>query len=118
MKFAEKWSMRAELLEAREDEYDEIVDKDSEVQALYERVSGYVGCIRDALIKGNASSEAIDALYELDDMIYAIVAKVTDCLAEEACIETYIAYQVGLHYAELVQVKKARREMQDDAALN
>lgn len=118
MKFADRWSMRAEMLEAREDEYDEIVDKDPKVQALYERVTGYVGCIRNALLKGGASSEAIDALYELDDTIYAIVAEVIDCLAEDAHVETYIAYQVGLHYEKLLNNKKADRDLQDDKELD
>jgi len=118
MKFADRWSMRAELLEAREDEYDEIVDKDPKIQALYERVDGYLGCIRNALLKGGASSEAIEALDKLEESIYVIVSEVIENLAEEAHVETYIAYQVGLHYEKLLNNKKADRDLQDGEELD
>lgn len=118
MKFADRWSMRAELLEAREDEYDEIVNKNPEVQALYKRVDGYLGCIRNALIKGRASSEAIEALDELEESIYVIVSEVIENLAEEAHVETYIAYQVGLRYDQLLNAKKADRDLQDDEEID
>ncbi len=114
MKFTDRWSCAAEAFEERKNEFDNTIKQNPDVQAHYRRVDECLGSIRNALIKGGASDEAIETLDELEESIYTIVSKVIENLAEETHVETYIAYQVGLLYSKLLDEKKASRSKQKD----
>lgn len=109
MEFADRWSCVAESFERREIEFDEIVNKDPMVQKCYQCIADLSGCIRNALVNGNASAEDIEALDELDDSIYSLAAEITKCLANKAQAEMHIAFSVGQKYSQLLQSMESRR---------
>lgn len=97
--------------------YDDLINKDHQIQEWSKRIVGCIGCTEHAMTKGGCSCEDIETLGELDDMIVNLVAAVinrlakdshaeTTRLAGEANIKINLAFEAGRLFEQMLHEKE------------
>lgn len=103
-----------EGMEETFDRYEELLERDPAVQIANVHVRGIIGCIRDVLIKGENSAEALSLLDELDDEYVNLDTEKLKTLARIGCYDIQVAYELGQEYCELEKRRERLRQCELD----
>lgn len=81
---------KSEGFESRIDYLDDAISNDPETQRAWNKISGAMEILRQALIRIQAPPSIIDQLDELDDYITELVPAITDAIAKADEVELSI----------------------------
>lgn len=96
------------------DRCDESLRKDTRFQEADQRAMDMIGCIRNVLEQGKNNSEAIDLLYELEDILIERDTVMEDVLGEEHWTDIQLAFELGRMYCQLEKRRERLRRSHSD----
>lgn len=96
------------------DRCDESLRKDARFQEADQRAMDMIGCIRNVLKQGKNNSEAIDLLYELEDILIERDTVMEDVLGEAHWTDIQLAFELGRIYCQLEKRRERLRQSHSD----
>ena len=107
-------SCATEGIEETFDRYDGILRRDPSVQEAEMRVKDMIGCIRNVLIKGKDTAEALSLVDELDDAYVNLDTEKLKTLAKMRWNDVQVAFELGRTYCKLEELHYRHRRCDPD----
>lgn len=96
------------------DRCDDSLAKDIRFQEADKRAMDMIGCIRDVLKQGKDTSEALDLLDELEDVLVERDTVMEDILGEIHWTDIQLAYELGRMYCQMEKRRERLRRRHTD----